>query len=260
MNRRHFLTGSLAASALAAVSSPAAESKSTQELYQLRVYRLKAGSDDSMLHKYLGQAALPALNRLGVKPVGAFTEIEPKGDPSVFVLVPYPSLEVFASVPGKLRADPEYMEAGAEYLQTPKDTPAYVRIDTWLLRAFAGIPKLELPAYSREKKDRIFELRTYESYSEVKAQKKIDMFNDGEIEIMREAGMGPIFFGQALVGANLPHLTYMLSAESREEHKKHWGAFGRHPEWKKMSSDPQYADTVSKIYNHFLAPAPYSQI
>jgi hypothetical protein len=52
----------------------------------------------------------------------------------------------------------------------------------------------------------------------------------------------------------------MLSAENRDAHKEHWGKFGKHPTWKKMSSDPQYADTVSKITNHFLAPAACSQI
>jgi hypothetical protein len=159
-----------------------------------------------------------------------------------------------------LRADAEYRQAGAEYLQTPKDKPAFARIDTWLLRAFAGMPKMEIPPYSAEKKPRMFELRTYESYSETKAAKKVEMFNSGEIDLMREVGMGPIFFGQALVGANLPHLTYMLSAENREAHNQHWGVFGKHPTWKKMSSDPQYADTVSKIVNRFLAPTSYSQI
>ncbi len=122
------------------------------------------------------------------------------------------------------------------------------------------MPKIELPSYSRNKEPRIFEIRTYESYSEAKAQKKVDMFNDGEIDIMREVNMGPVFYGQALIGADLPHLTYMLSAENREAHKQHWDAFIKHPNWKKMSSDPQYADTVSKISNHFLAPTPYSQI
>ena len=77
---------------------------------------------------------------------------------------------------------------------------------------------------------------------------------------MRSVGLGPIFFGQALIGPNLPHLTYMLSAESQDAHKNHWGAFGKHPVWNKLKNDPQYADTVSKITNRFLIPTPYSQI
>ena len=126
--------------------------------------------------------------------------------------------------------------------------------------AFSGMPKIELPAYSREKRARMFEVRTYESYSELKALKKVSMFNSGEIELMRKVGLGPVFYGQALIGPNLPHLTYMLSAENEQEHKKHWGAFGGHPTWKSMSTDPQYADTVSHITKRYLSLAPYSQI
>ena len=86
------------------------------------------------------------------------------------------------------------------------------------------------------------------------------MFNSGEIEVMHEVGLGPIFFGQALIGPGLPHLTYMLSAEDQDAHKKHWGDFGKHPVWNKLKNDPEYADTVSKIRNWFLVPTPCSQI
>src|SRR5207244_11692593 len=138
--------------------------------------------------------------------------------------------------------------------------PGFERIDSWFLLAFSGMPKIEQPPYSREKKARIFELRTYESHSEIKALKKVAMFNSGEIDVMREVGLAPVLYGQALIGRDLPHLTYMLSAEDREAHKNHWGAFGKHPTWKKMDADPQYKDTVSKITSRFLAPTSYSQI
>ena len=89
---------------------------------------------------------------------------------------------------------------------------------------------------------------------------KVEMFNSGEIDVMRETGLGPVFYGQALIGPNLPHLTYMLSAEDQDSHKKHWDAFGKHATWDKMKNDPKYADTVSKISTHFLVPTSYSQI
>jgi len=124
------------------------------------------------------------------------------------------------------------------------------------------MPRLELPAYSRDRKPRMFELRIYPSYSEVKALKKIDMFNSGEMNVMRETGLAPVFYGQTLIGSGLPQLTYMLSAENQEAHSKHWEAFGKHAVWKQMRSDPQYADTVIEkaIKNHFLLPTSYSQI
>ena len=141
---------------------------------------------------------------------------EVRDDKAVLVLIPFASVGSYTSAVARLNADEEYRAAGAEYFQVPKDKAAFERIESWLLLAFAGIPKIELPAFCKDRKPRMFELRTYESHSEVKAQKKVDMFNNGEIQLMRDVGLGPIFFGQALIGANLPHLAYMLSAENPE--------------------------------------------
>lgn len=266
MKRREFLKTSLTVTSLAGLGtaslsvSGAESAASDREYYELRIYRLKKDAKSELLDSYLETSAIPAWNRLGIKPIGAFTERETKDAPAVYVLIPYPSLASFSESIAKLLADPELQKAGASYLQSPKDNPAFDRIDSWLMLAFAGMPKIEQPAYSRERKPRMFELRTYESHSEVKALKKVEMFNSGEIDVMREVGLGPVFYGQALIGPNLPHLTYMLSAEDQDAHKKHWATFGQHQVWKKMSSDPQYADTVSKISNHFLLPTSYSQI
>jgi len=192
--------------------------------------------------------------------VGVFNELEPKDAGSVRVLIPHLSADSAAMAGLRINQDAEYQKAGAAYFQTLKADPAFDRVDSWLLLAFEGMPRLELPAYSRERKPRIFELRTYESHSEAKAIRKVQMFNAGEINVMREVGLGPIFYGQALIGRDLPHLTYMVSGEDREVHKKHWGAFGGHEVWNRLKNDPQFADTVSKISNVFLAPTEYSQI
>jgi len=274
MKRREFLKTTMAASALAGLNTPspsqaADSSGGSREYYELRVYHLKSGAGHALLDGFLEKAAIPAWNRVGAKNVGVFIQKERTGpatdtevrDPdAVWVLVPYPSLSAFAEATNQLAGDSELQKAGAEYLQTPKNHPGFERIDSWLMLAFAGMPRLELAAYSREKKTRMFELRTYESHSEVKALKKVEMFNSGEIETMRQVGLSPVFYGQALIGKNLPHLTYMVSAENEDEHKKHWGDFGKHPVWNKLKNDPQYADTVSKISNWFLVPTAYSQI
>ena len=249
----------------AAERSPAAN----QEYYELCAYRLKSGAGRASLDAYLETALIPAMNRLGSKPVGVFAQQERSAPPAgteardpdtLFVLIPYPSVESLATTAGRLSADEQYQKAGADYMNLPKVNPAYERIDSWLMLAFAGMPRLEQPAYSLEKKPRMFEMRTYQSYGELKAIKKVEMFNSGEIEVMREVGLGPIFYGQTLLGRDLPHLTYMVSAENQEDHSKHWGAFGKHPTWNKLKNDPQYADTVSRIINRFLVPTAYSQI
>ena len=39
-----------------------------------------------------------------------------------------------------------------------------------------------------------------------------------------------------------------------------WSAFGKDPEWKKLSGDPQYQDNVSAITDIILQPTSYSQL
>jgi hypothetical protein len=266
MKRREFLKASMAATALTGIggstmTSQAAEpNPAGREFYELRAYRFKAGMDHALLDGYLEKALIPALNRLKVQPVGVFTDLEPKDDTTVYVLIPHATIEAFSTLTGRLNDDAEYLKAGANYLQTPKNKPGFDRMDSWLLLAFSGLPKMDPPVWSREKKPRLFEMRTYQSHSEVKAQNKVDMFNAGEVEIMREIGLGPIFFGQTLIGKDMPHLMYMTSGENREVHKQHWDAFGSHPIWKKLIGDPKYADNVIKNTQVFLAPKPYSQI
>jgi len=267
INRRDFLKTSLAASATAALAGAPASAlgadaaASDREYYELRAYRLKAGASHAILDGYLEAALIPALNARGIGAVGVFTEPDSKDGPAVWVLIPHRSLESVASVTAALNADPSVQIAGAEYLKSPtKELPAFERIDSWLMLAFAGLPRLAVPALAREKKPRIFEMRTYESFSEAKALKKVDMFNAGEIGVMQELNLSPVFYGQVLVGRDMPELTYMLCSPDLETHKRNWAAFGVHPVWVKLKNDPQYADTVSHITSRFLVPAAYSQI
>ena len=266
INRRDFLKTSLAMSATAALAAAtpakgADASGSSGEYIELRAYRLRAGAPHALLDSYLEKALVPALNHRGIEAVGVFTEPEPKDGPAVWVLIPHPTLESVASVAAALNADPAVQAAGSAYLATPtKDQPAFDRIDSWLFLPFSGLPKLAVPALAKQGKPRIFEMRTYESFSELKALKKVAMFNAGEIGVMQELNLSPVFYGQALLGRDLPQLTYLLCSPDLETHKKSWAAFGVHPTWVKLKNDPQYADTVSKITSRFLVPASFSQI
>jgi hypothetical protein len=128
--------------------------------------------------------------------------------------------------------------------------------------AFEGMPKLEVPAAAAGNQPRLFELRTYESHSQKANLKKIEMFNVGEIAIFRRAGLQPVFFGETLIGARMPNLTYLLVYDNMAARDASWGKFGADPEWKKLSTTPGYTDPeiVSNISNVLLRPAAYSQI
>ena len=239
---------------------PAAADSAPPQYYELRVYTTQSERQQKLVSDYWQTAAVPAYNRMGIHPIGVFTELEDSPTNKIYVLITYDSPGVFASVPAKLAADSEYQKAAAEYLAVPKSDPAFLRIESSLLVAFDSMKKLALPPSTAEKKPWIFELRTYQSHSESKGINKVQMFNSGEVPIMQEVGLSPVFFSQAVLGSQMPCLVYMVSGENRDEHKKHWKGFSDAPAWKKLSSDPQYKDNVSKIISIFLKRTAASQI
>ena len=145
----------------------------------------------------------------------------------------------------------EYQKAAASYMSLPKPDPAYVRFESSLLVAFDSMKKLAVPPSTAERKPWIFELRIYQSPSEGKGINKVQMFNNGEVPLMQEVGLDPVFFSQTVIGSHMPCLVYMVSGETREEHKKHWSRCSSAPVWKKLRSDPQYQDNVSKVISIF---------
>lgn len=263
MERRKFLTASslAGAAAWAGWTETALAGESSQEFYELRIYEMPGGTRKNLLQDYLAKAAIPAWNRIGIKPVGAFNVVSGANSQELFVLLPYPSMEAFLGAPAKMAADAEYQKAAAEYLGVPIENPAFLRYQSSLLLAFKQIPRLRLPAQTAENKPRIFELRTYESHSEKAALKKIEMFNEGgEIELFDRVGLKSVFFGQMLIGPRQPNLVYMTVHDDMAARDKSWAVFGNSAEWKKLSGDPAFANTVSAISIVFLRPASFSQI
>lgn len=264
MKRRSFVKTSLLTTALGAAGSQfsmAAENlkNSGRDFYELRVYTLKNDQQQKLVEDYFKNAAIPALNRLGSKKIGVFTELKPAGQTRVYVLIPHRSLADFLSVQEKLFGDPVYLEKGAPYLNAPATEPAYERIESSLLMAFAHSPALAVPA----QKPRIFELRRYEHASEGAAKKKLEMFNEaGEADIFKRLGFNPVFFGETLIGELRPNLIYMVTFDDMQAHDRHWKAFGGDPEWQKIRAIPDYADAklVSHITSTFLVPSACSQI
>ncbi|MDB6021236.1 MAG: family containing protein [Pedosphaera sp.] len=267
MKRRKFIKASVAAAGvgtLASVlnSSAAEKEETSREFYELRLYHLRRGPKQKLFDDFYKNAAIPAMRRAGFGPVGVFNIMTGPDSPTMYVLITHPSLESFATGTDRLRADPEYLKAGAEFLNAPATDPSYVRVESSLMASIAGVPKVEVPAGAAENKPRMFELRTYESHSKSANKIKIEMFNVGELAIFRRAGLQPVFFGETLVGTKMPNLTYMLTFEDMAAHDKNWKAFGSDPEWKKLSTTPGYTDPeiVCNISNIFLRPTSYSQI
>jgi hypothetical protein len=270
MTRRDWLSGSLAASTWASMpalgeSSPEGQGGTAaggRNFYELKRYQLRNGPEPKLVDTYLREAALPALNRAGIKPVGVFGGMIGPENPAVYVLIPYGSLGAMATVRSTLAQDEEYQRRAADYLNAPASQPAYIRFESWLLEAFETVPHIEVPPAAAEHRSRIFELRTYENPSEKANRTKLRMFNTAEISIFRRTGLRPVFFGNTLIGDRMPCLTYMLTFESLAERERNWRAFGSDPDWKKLSRTPGYTDPeiITNISNVILSPAAYSQI
>jgi len=258
MKRRDFLGASCAAGLVGLNGIARGAEGDGREYYELRKYRMGVGPKKKVLNNFMRDAALPAFNRAGVGPVGVFNVMYGANEPTLYVLLVHKSLESVFSVGDRLAADGKYQKAGASFLNVPLSDPAYVRMESWLMAAFAGMPKLEIPTKA---KSRIFELRTYESHSVKAGKKKIEMFNDaGEIAVFRKTGLNPVFFGESLIGPRLSNLTYMLGFDDMATRDKNWNVFRKDPDWLKLKANTAYHNTVSNISDTMLRPASYSQI
>jgi hypothetical protein len=259
MERRDFIAAA-AGSSLAAATARAA---TPPQLLELRKVRLRFGPMEARYADYARDALVPALNRAGVKPVGAFTVLVGPDAPAVYLLLPHPSAESLVGLSARLADDAEYRRAAAAFRALPAGDPPYVRRESSLMLAFASMPAVEAPAGPQAASSRVFELRTYESHNESATSKKIEMFESGgEIAIFRRVGLAPVFFARDLVGATLPSLTYMVVFSDMAAREKAWAAFREDADWVKLRSTPglSNADIVSNIRSVLLRPAPYSQI
>ncbi|MFN7993189.1 MAG: NIPSNAP family protein [Bryobacteraceae bacterium] len=258
MNRRRFLA-STASAGVAAVPAAAAPFAPGNVYIELRYIRMRNGTQTQRTSDYLSKYFLPAAQRLGLGPMGFFSPMIGDESPCILSLTSFPSVDAFASRMDRMMSDKEFQRGFEEY--NSMSELSYIRMENSLLRAFDGFPTVVVPP-AGDRPPRIFELRTYESNNVKAARRKVGMFNDGESAIFQRLGMGPVFFGETMVGSNLPNLTYMLSFESLAARDKLWSAFGSDPEWQKLRARPGLADAeiVSNISNSILRPLAFSPI
>jgi hypothetical protein len=262
VQRRSFLTAALATSAAAIVPGASAQSSGAREYYQLRKYTLRSGPQTRLTDQFFSAALIPALNRLGLSPIGAFrVEFGPQ-TPTIYLLIPGSKLETLVDVDLLLAKDNDFLKAAESFWNAPAKEPPFERIESTLLKSFEGWPKLKVPEATAKNGKRIFQLRTYESPTPADHIRKVEMFHQGEFRIFEKAGCGDVFFADALIGPNLPKLTYMLSFPDMDALNSGWDRFRADPDWKKLSADQRYSfeAIVSNIDSLILTPMPYSQV
>lgn len=259
MNRRELIAG-LAASPLMSFEAQAANTSNTY--LELKTWRLHNTNEDqpSRVADYLENGLAPALARAGAQLAGAFSNVIGPDGPYYVTVTQFSSLALMQDALAKLKTDEAHHQELAK-LSSGSGLP-FVRVESSLLRCFDGMPQVAVPPSAEKRPPRIFELRTYESQTFVTLERKIGMFNHGEMQIFERLGMRPVFFGETIVGPKQPNLNYMLSYDDLAARDRLWHDFISDPEWKKLSSQPELKDPeiVANISNVILRPLTFSVI
>lgn len=228
-----------------------------KQLYELRIYTATKGHQVNVLADYFSQALIPALNRMKIPQVGVFSEYGQSEPPKIYLLIPFPSWAHYVEHFEKLKSDEHYQNKAESFHQLPETQKVYSRYSSELMEAFDSLPVLQLPTA----RQRFFELRTYEGYSDDAVTRKVKMFDQDELDLFYQKQLNPVFFGKVISGYNLPKLTYMLTFKDMKEREAHWkNFFVDNPVWDRISKAPEYAHTVSKVVKTFLQPLAISQI
>lgn len=233
-----------------------------REFYEIKVYTIATSEQEHVVEEFLKQAYVPALHRAGIKNVGVFKPIASdtlNAGKKVFVLTPIKSLDQSIALAAALKKDKVYQEQGKVYLTAPYDKPPYTRLESIFLQAFKFHPVSAKPSFSTPVTDRVYELRSYEGHTEKIFENKVHMFNEGdEIGLFKRLGFNAVFYGEVVAGSRMPNLMYMTSFENIASREAHWKTFVTDPQWKKLSSMPEYQHNVSRIDIWLLHPTSYS--
>jgi len=233
----------------------------TVEYYQLKTYTFDTDEQAQMTDRYLKDAFLPGLKRLGINQIGVFKPRQDAADTTkkTFVLIPLSSLEQLNPLEEALSKDESYMTAGNEYIAATYDQPPYKRIESTLLKAFEEMPVMKTPALDGPRSERIYELRSYESPTEALYRNKVDMFNaGGEVTLFDRLQFNAVFYAEVISGSKMPNLMYMTTFSDMESHDAHWDAFRNAPEWLTLKDMPKYLNNVSHADIMLLYPTDYS--
>ncbi len=240
-----------------------AQKQNAQSFYQISVYHFKDSSQEKTINQYLQNALLPALHRANVQPVGVFTSLsnDTSADKTMYVFMPVKSLDEIALLSSKLNADKAYSTEGKAYLTAPFDAAPYTRMETILLQAFPLAPAIQQPHLQSPKKGRVYELRSYESATEMMNSSKVKMFNVGdEVGIFKRLNFNAVFYAEVVAGSHQPNLMYMTTFENMPDREAKWKLFMNDDAFKKLLAMPEYQHNVSKADIIFLRPADYSDL
>ncbi len=233
------------------------------DYYQIKIYHLKTDAQEKTVDDYLQKAYLPALHRCGIAKVGVFKPIlndqAAVTEKLIYVFIPLKSFNGILELDKKLAKDEQYAADGKSYLEAGYTEAPYERLESIVLKAFEDAPHFVLPNLKSPMKERVYELRSYESPTEQYFKNKVQMFNKGdEIGLFKRLNFNAVFYGEVIAGSHMPNLMYLTTFENKADRDAHWKAFSADDYWKKLSAMPEYQHNVSKNDTKFVYPTEYS--
>ncbi len=231
------------------------------EFFQIIVYHFDTDKQVIQTENYLKDAYLPAMHYQKIDRIGVFKPIDFAQDKRLFVVIPYKSFSHFTKTNQLVSQNKDYLKNGENYIQAAYNEAPYSRKESIFLNSLSTASILKKPNLKSAIEDKVYELRSYESATELLHQKKLKMLNEGgEIEIFSRLQFNPIFYGSVIAGSKTPNLMYITSFENMDDRKAHWAAFSADDAWKKLSALPEYKNTVSKNETTFLRSTAYSDL
>ncbi|MFS4456083.1 NIPSNAP family protein [Maribacter sp. 2304DJ31-5] len=237
------------------------QQKENREYHQLITYTIKNEEQEKKVDVYLRDSFIPAAKRNDIQNIGVF-KLRPGKfveQNKIFVLLPFNSLTQFEELEKKLLTDKRYIESGSGFLNASYNSPPFERINSILMRAFEGMPKMKPSSIKNPRKERVYELRSYESSTVAKYWNKVAMFNaGGEIALFSKLGFNAVFYSEVISGNHMPNLMYMTTFKNMETRDTLWKAFFSSDKWSELKMDENYKNNVSKAEIMLLYPTSYS--
>jgi len=240
-----------------------AQKHRSNDYYLIKIYHCSNSTQIDEVEAYTGKQLIPFLHNLGIGPVGIFKQInnDTLPDKKLIVWIPLRKLENLEKMERKFAGISPFGNDSLVNADSSRQGLMYSRIETILTAAFKDKPHFSVKAGLSKSADNIYEYRSYESASENLHLRKVHMFNEGgEIRIFERLHFNALFYSRVIVGSRMPNLIYMTRFADKADRDAHWSQFGKDPEWKRISSLPDYKNSVSKQDIYLLNASVYSEL
>ena len=234
----------------------------TKEYYLIKVYHCSDLQQINNVEEYVGKQLIPFLHQNKVEKVGVFKPVDNDTlqDKKLLIWMPLHNLESLTHIENSFEQINPLGNDAMIHLDSSRNKAPYTRIETMLSKAFKLMPHYNVAATFERSSENIYEFRSYESTTEDLHLRKVHMFNEGgEIALFARLNFNAVFYARVIVGNHMPNLVYMTRFKNKADRDEHWKTFGGDPEWKRMSTSPQYVNTVSKHDITLMNASAYSE-